>query len=62
MRDKVEVTRKEVALIIDGMPLGEVACFTYQGNPTYLLLKDMTEDAQLYALRIVAKWRGVPGI
>ena len=53
------VSEKEVASIIDGMPNGMVASFTYQGNPTRLLLNEMTEDAQLHALRILAKCREI---
>jgi hypothetical protein len=54
-----KVIQSEIAAIISGMPLGVVASFTYQGNPTRLLLTEMTEDAQLHALRILAKCREI---
>ena len=56
-RLKVSVSREEVAAIIAGMPLNQVATFTYQSVPTFLLLKDMTEDAQLSALHILRDFR-----
>ena len=54
-----KVIQSEIEAIISGMPLNTVASFTYQGNPTRLLLTEMAEDAQLHALQILAKCRGI---
>ena len=39
--------------------IGKVAKFTYQGNPTRVLLDEMDEDAQFTAMLILAECRGI---